>query len=162
MNYLLMLPFKVINMSWWKQSERHSQARKGIKTAQGKPKITNGVANDNVIKHKLSNNIHKNITALDRKLRKVANLDNPKQIQKHLEDAEKLYGQLGSKIDNHKQRYGNMPDWIQHDWVHNETFNKNGKIQKQIHKMKDIDPKHLKKEQRNMWNLIVLKTEKRR
>lgn len=148
-------------MSWWKESQRHSDARKGIKTAKGKPKM-NGMANESVIKHKLSNNIHKNITALDRKLRKIANLENPKKIQEHLEDAMKLYDQLGTKIDNHKKRYGNMPDWIQHDWVHNETFNQNGKIFKQMQKMKDIPPENLKKEQKNMWNLIALRTEMRR
>jgi len=150
-------------MSWWKQSERHSLARKGIKTAQqGKPKITKGIANEQVIKHKLSNNIHKNITALDRKLRKVANLESQKDIQRNLEDAMKLYDSLGEKIKNHKQRYGNMPDWIQHDWVHNETFDKNGKIKKQMQKMRELDPKNLKKEQNKMWNLIALKTERRR
>ena len=149
-------------MSWWKQSQRHSLARKGIKTAQGKPRIVKGTANEQVIKHKLSNNIHKNITALDRKLRKVANGQNPKDIQRNLEDAMKLYDSLGEKIRNHMQRYGNMPDWIQHDWVHHETFDKNGKIFKQMQNMKSIDLKNLKKEQNKMWNLIALKTEKRR
>lgn len=150
----------MIKMGWWNDSRRHSQARKGIKTA--KPQIRRGTANQDVIKHKLSNNIHRNITAVDRKLRKVANLEDPKHIQKNLKDAERLYNSLGTKIDNHKKQYGNLPDWIQYDWVHKETFTEHGKIYKQIQKMKGMNAKDLKKEQRNMWNLIVLKTERRR
>lgn len=151
-------------MGWWDESHRHSLARKGIKTAQNNPKhIGHGVANESVIKHKLSNNIHKNITALDRKLRKVANLESEKDIQRNLEDAEKLYAGLGQKIQNHKDRYGGqMPDWIQHDWVHKENFQNQGKIFKQIQKMKNLTGNELKKEQKNMWNLIALSTEKRR
>lgn len=149
-------------MGWWDESHRHSLARKGIKTAQRKPQTSRGVANEEVVKAKLSNNIHKNITALDRKLRKVANLDSEKDIQRNLADAMKLYDSLGTKINNHKQRYGNMPDWIQYDWVHNETFNDGGKIFKQMNKMKGLKGNELKKEQKNMWNLVALKTEKRR
>jgi len=147
-------------MGWWNHSYEHSQARKGIKTA--KPRISRGTANQDVIKHKVSNNIHKNITAVDRKLRKVANLEDPKHIQKNLAEAERLYNSLGTKIINHKKKYGNLPDWIQYDWVHKETFSDNSKISKQIQKMKTLDGKELKKEQKNMWNLIALKTERRR
>lgn len=147
-------------MSWWKESQRHSLARKGIKTAKGKPMVNGG--NEAVIKHKLSNNIHKNITALDRKLRKVANLENEKHIKNNIDDAMKLYKSLGTKIQNHKDRYNNMPDWIQHDWVNGENFNSGGKILKQMEKMKGLEGEKLKKEQSNMWNLIALKTEKRR
>ena len=148
---------------WFNESQRHSQARKGIKTA--KPNMAKGgkgVANESVIQHKLSNNIHKNITALDRKLRKVANLDSEKHIQNNLADAEKLYNALGDKMKNHKERYGNMPDWIQHDWVNDETFNDKGKVFKQMQKMKGLEGKDLKKEQKNMWNLIALSTENKR
>lgn len=148
-------------MGWWNESRRHSQARKGIKTA--KPKmISRSNANAEVMKHKLSNNIHKNITHLDRKLRKVANLEDTKHIKRNLADAERLYNSLGTKIDNHKKQYGNMPDWIQYDWVHHETFTDNGKIYKQIQKMKELDGDELKKQQKNMWNLIALRTERRR
>ncbi len=147
-------------MGWWNHSKEHSDARKGIKTA--KPKIRRGTANQDVIKHKLSNNLNKNITAVDRKLRKIANLEDPKHIKKNLAEAEKLYNSLSTKIENHKKKYGNLPDWIQYDWVHKETFNDNSKISKQIQKMKKLDGKELKKEQRNMWNLIALKTERRR
>lgn len=149
-------------MGWWNESKRHSLARKGIKTA-GKPKMVGrGSPNDEVMKHKLSDNIHKNITKLDRALRKVANLEDPQHIQRNLKNAERHYASLGTKIDNHKKKYGNMPDWIQYDWVHNESFNEHGKIYKQIQNMKDISPDKLKKEQNKLWNLIALRTERRR
>ena len=147
---------------WWNESERHSLARKGVKTAKPNRAKSKGLANEVVIQHKLSNNIHKNITALDRKLRKVANLDSEKHIMNNLEEAEKLYSQLGQKMQNHKERYGNMPDWIQHDWVNGETFNNDGKVYKQIQKMKKLEGKELKAEQKKMWNLIALSTENKR
>lgn len=151
-----------MKVSWWNESQRHSLARKGIKTA--KPRVTaRGVADQTIVKHRLSNNIHKNITALDRVLRRATKLKSPGDIQRNLEEAERLYKSLATKIENHKSRYGEMPDWVKQDWVINENFKDGqGSIYKQIQRLKSAEPKNIKKEQDKLWNLIALSTEKKR
>ena len=135
-------------------------ARKGISTA--KPVVARGRQNDGLTKHKLSDKIHKNITALDRKLRKIAKLKSQKDVLRNLAEAEKLYDQLGTSMENHKKTYGSFPDWIQHDWVDKENFKHNGRVRKIMAEIKTADEKKLPKLQTKLFNTIRFATEESR
>ena len=148
-------------MAWYNESHRHSLASKGISTVPQKMG-SRGKTNESLIKHKLSNNIERNITALDRKLRKVSSLKSPEDIQRNLEEAEKLYSRLGSKMKTHKDKFGGFPDWITHDWVNKEQFSNNGRVKKVMDEMKNAKPEKIPKLQVKLFNLIRIGDERKR
>ena len=147
-----------MNQGWFKERENHAKARKGIKV---RDRGNKSYQNPTLEKKKLSNRMSRNITKLDRKLRRIARMQNTEKARNEIGDAEKVYESLGNQFKEHKKRYGGFPEWVSHDWINNENFKKNGKVKKILGKMKKADKNDIKKLQRDLFNSIAIGSDRR-
>jgi len=141
---------------WFRESDRHAMAAKGIPTKR----VRTGMGNQTATKHRVSDAIQDRMHKLDKLLRKASQAKDPETVQTHLKEAEKQYDKLAEKVKDHKQKYGELPWWVSQIWHGRENFQGNGKVYKQMQNLKNASPQKMHIQQRALFESIRLPTEK--
>lgn len=150
-----------MSKGWWKESEPHALASKGVKTRSDMTKIRTGLANKTAMKNRVGDSIQNDMHSLDKHLRKAVSSRHHDDIVKLIGKSEKIYDNLAEKIRLHKEKYGELDWWVSQTWHGHENFSNNGKVRKLMLQLKDSDEKNMKGKQQALWEAIRLPTESR-
>jgi len=145
---------------WHDESQRHAQARMGIKTAEPQenvPTPTDITRDSGQIK--LANNIQDDMHKLDKLLRQATNLSDKKKADAKLLEAEKVYLSLSDKMKHHKNTVGELPHWVGKTWQGTEDFGKNGRVRKNMDRLLNADEDDFEKRQKDLFNAVRLPNE---
>jgi len=156
---------------WHDESQRHAQARMGIKTAnntqspdtiQQPTDIPSDAPTDitsDTGQVKLANNIQDDMHKLDKLLRHATNLSDKKRATEKLLEAEKYYLRLSDKMKHHKNNVGELPQWVNQTWQGTEDFGIDGTVRKKMDKLLNADKDNFEKRQVELFNAVRLPTE---
>lgn len=137
---------------WFNQKKRHQLAAKGVSTKQQSLGQSNLTAN----KHRVSDSIQNDMHSLDRYLRYAAKSEHPESVRMHLQNARANYEKLAGKIQNYKQKYGELPWWTSQTWQGKEDFagRGKGKIWRVMNQLNDAPPNQLRSKQKALFDAI--------
>ena len=137
----------------YNEFNNHALAAKGVK-------VRTGGGNQTAVKHKVSDSIQNDMHKLDKLLRQASDTEDFQKMQTLLQESEHLYEKLAEKIQNHKEKYGELPWWVSQTWQGKENFTgKNGKVRKQISQLKNVAQCDMKKKQKALFDMIKLEKE---